>query len=82
MMNTRSRTRARESALNGKADKGVDAYLSKELTDEHYAKRLNKLSTRKIRSQKWACPTTINQLGMGNDFNLLCDNVGLRPFVF
>lgn len=31
---------------------------------------------------KWACPNTIAALGIGNDFQLFCNNIGLHQFVF
>ena len=37
---------------------------------------------RDIRTTKWACPATIHRLGITNDFDLLCNNVGIREFVF
>ena len=37
---------------------------------------------RDIRTTKWACPTTILFLGITNEFDLLCNNVGIRHFVF
>ena len=37
---------------------------------------------RDIRTTKWAFPATIHRLGITNDFDLLCNNVGIREFVF
>jgi hypothetical protein len=41
----------------------------------------NMLIKREIKSTKWACPTTINEPGITNDFDLICNRVGLSPFV-
>ena len=35
-----------------------------------------------MKTTKWACPITLNQLGITNDVNLLCSRVGLQNFVF
>ena len=37
---------------------------------------------RDIRTTKWACPATIHYLGITNDFDLLCNNIGIHEFVF
>jgi hypothetical protein len=51
-------------------------------TEDIHKNRFGILKNREIKSTKWACPTILNQLGMTNDFNLLCNRVGLFPFVF
>ena len=37
---------------------------------------------REIRTTEWVCQTTILRLSITNDFNLLCNNVGILNFVF
>jgi hypothetical protein len=51
-------------------------------TGERPIAQFNMLISREIKSTKWACPTTFNQLGITNDFNLLWNRVGLSLFVF
>jgi hypothetical protein len=53
-----------------------------QLTEDITIARFNMLIDWGINIAKWACPTTINQLGITNDFNLLCNRVVLSPFVF
>src|SRR4051812_2251288 len=44
--------------------------------------RFKKIENQEVKATKWACPVTLNQLGISNDFNLLCNRVGLQNFVF
>lgn len=89
-MNTRSAT-ARARALA----RGEAAHSSKEIAHRHQTfyqginftnrsqrSKYKKLHEREVRSTKWAFPATIATLGIGNNFNLLCANVGLQHFVF
>jgi hypothetical protein len=43
--------------------------------------RFKNLRPCEVRSTKWACLNTIAALGIGNNFQLLCNNVGLQDFV-
>jgi len=45
-------------------------------------KKFQKLTARKIKATKWACVNTLAKLGITQDFNLLCHNVGLHHFVY
>ena len=49
--------------------------------EKNQARRFNILNEREMRTTKWACPSTINRVRIGNDFDLLCNNVGIRHFV-
>ena len=75
-MNTRSRTRIQARDALNQERMGI------KFVERTKADRFGLLKKREIRSTKWACPTMINQLGITNDFNLLCNRVGLFPFVF
>ena len=81
MMNTRSRTRLHAEA-SSRATTLSDERMGIEFTERFNTNRFARLKDREIQSTKWACPTILNQLGMTNDFNLLCNRVGLLPFVF
>ena len=80
MMNTRSR--ARLQAETSACDALNKEWMGIEFIENFSITRFGRLKEREIRSTKWACPTILNQLGMTNDFNLLCNRVGLLPFVF
>src|SRR3954470_21467021 len=47
-----------------------------------HRERFDKNKNREVKATKWACPITVNQLGISDDFNLLCNRVGLQNFVF
>lgn len=81
-MNTRSHSRAVASQVAPPIEDGSPASLGIEFTEDFHLNRFNRLKDREIKSTKWACPYTLNQLGLGLDFNLLCNNVGLLHFVF
>ena len=81
MMNTRSRTRLHAEA-SSRAAALSDEQMGIEFTENFNTNRFGRIKDREIQSTKWACPTILNQLGMTNDFNLLCNRVGLLPFVF
>ena len=51
-------------------------------TNHESRKEFQKLSTRKIKATKWACESTLTKLGIINNFNLLCDNIGLHHFIY
>ena len=80
-MNTRSCSRvvAAQAAL---PVGDTPASLGIEFDDRRHLNRFNRLKDREIKSTKWACPHILNQLGLHNDFNTLCNNVGLLEFVF
>ena len=44
--------------------------------DKQHRDRFNKIKNREVKTTKWACPIILNQLGITNDFNLLCNRVG------
>ena len=75
MMNTRSQARAR-AATAAQNRMGI------RFEDELHRDRFNKIKHREVNTTKWACPIILNQLGMPNDLNLLCNRVGLQNFVF
>ena len=80
MMNTRSQTRAHATA-------SASWVISQErmgirFRDEAHRERFNKIKNREVKATKWACPIILNQLGISNDFNLLCNRVGLQNFVY
>ena len=81
MMNTRSQTRVHAEAST-RATPPSDEQLGIEFTENFNTNRFRRLKNREIQSTKWACPTILNQLGMTDDFNLLCNRVGLLTFVF
>ena len=81
-MNTRSQARARAAASSSRAAAVAEDLMGIQFTDEYQHDRFNKIKNRGIKTTKWACPTTLNQLGITNDFNLLCNRVGLQKFVF
>src|SRR3954462_9009047 len=49
---------------------------------ESHHDRFDRIKNREVKATKWACPVTLNQLGISNDFNLLCNRVCLQTFVF
>ena len=81
MMNTRRRTRVHAEA-SAHAAALRDEQMGIVFTKDFNTNRFRRLKDREIQSTKWACPTTLNQLGMTDDFNLLKNRVGLIPFVF
>ena len=81
MMNTRSRTHVSADATSRTAAPS-DELMGIEFTENFNTNCFRRLKNREIQSTKWACPTILNQLGLTNDFNLLCNRVGLLPFVF
>ena len=44
--------------------------------------RFRQLKGRPIKSTKWACPTMLNHLGIGQQFRELANAAGLQHFVF
>jgi hypothetical protein len=52
------------------------------LRGKNYPCRFRFLDEHEMKTTKWACPTTIQRLGITNDFDLLCNNVGIRDFPF
>jgi hypothetical protein len=81
-MNTRSRTRVQAAKASSSSEPPPrNERMGIQLIGERPIARFSVLVDRQIKSTKWAFPTTINQLGITNDFNLLCNRVGLSPFV-
>ncbi|KAK1668104.1 hypothetical protein QYE76_056263 [Lolium multiflorum] len=58
------------------------ASLGIEFEDQRHLNRFNHIKDHEIKSKKWACPYILNQLGLRDDFNTLCNNVGLLDFCF
>ena len=82
MMNTRSQTRARATTSSFWAAAAAQDRMGILLADELHRDCFNKIKNQEVKTTKWACPIILNQLGMTNDFNLLCNRVGLQNFVF
>jgi hypothetical protein len=80
-MNIRSRSRAVEAQSAKPIEDVTLTSLGTEFTKGFHLNCSNRLKNREIKSTIWACPYTLNQLGLAFDFNLLCNNVGLFPFV-
>ena len=86
-MNTRSRTRANTTTSATQSSEIIKKATNKEkklgikFQEKNQARRFNIPNEREMRTTNWACPSTINRLGIGNDFELLCNNVGIRHFV-
>ena len=81
-MNTRSQARARAAASSSRAAAAAQNRMGIRFEDELHRERFNKIKNREVKTTKWACPIILNQLGIINDFNLLCNRVGLQNFVF
>ena len=82
MMNTRSQTRARATASSSRAAAAAQDRMGIWFADEQHRDCFNRIKIREVKTTKWACPIILNQLGITNDFNLLCNKVGLQNFVF
>ena len=82
MMNTRSQTRARATVSSSQAAATAQDRMGIRFADELHSDRFNKIKNREVKTTKWAWPIILNQLGITNDFNLLCNRVGLQNFVF
>ena len=80
MMNTRSQTRAHAAASASRAV--AQEHMGIRFRDELQRDRFNRIKNREVKATKWACPIILNQIGISNDFNLLCNRVGLQNFVF
>jgi hypothetical protein len=65
-----------------KSKPNEDEYLGIELGRKQDYARFKQLHARTLKSTEWACPTVINYLGIGNNFNTLITNVGLQEFVY
>jgi hypothetical protein len=61
------------NASSSSAPPPMNDRMGIQLTGDIPIARFNMLIKREIKSTKWACPTTINQLGITNDFDLLCN---------
>ena len=90
-MNTRSQTRASANpSVSGSASKASNVikkspavrFMGIKLRGKANQTKYKTHEQRDIRTTKWACPATIHRLGITNDFDLLCNNVGIRNFVF
>lgn len=79
-MNTRSHTRALAAASSSWAI--AQERMGIRFKNEAHRDHFNKIKNREIKATKWACHVTLNQLGISDDFNLLCNRVGLQTFVF
>src|SRR3954468_7352242 len=79
-MNTRSKTRALATASSSRA--AAQEPMGIRFKDESHRDHFNKIKNREVKATKWACPVTLNQLGISDDFNLLCNRVGLQNFAF
>ena len=77
MMNTRSQTRARATASSSRAAAAAQDRMGIRFADKQHRDRFNKIKNREVKTTKWVCPIILNQLGITNDFNLLCNRVGL-----
>jgi hypothetical protein len=81
-MNNRIRSRVVASQVAPPLRDGTPTSLGIEFTEDFRHNRFNRFKDQEIKSTKWVCPYTLNQLGLGLDLNLLCNNVGLHHFVF
>ena len=80
MMNTRSQTRARAAASASRAV--TQEHMGIRFRNELQHDRFYGIKNREVKTTKWACPIILNQLGIYNDFNLLCNRASLQNFVF
>ena len=80
MMNTRSQTRAR--ATDSASRDVAQERMGIRFRDEAHRDRFNRIKNREVKATKWACPIILNQLGISDDFNLLCNRAGLQNFVY
>ena len=80
MMNTRSQTHARAAASASRAV--AQERMGIRFRNELQRDRFNRIKNQEVKAIKRACPIILNQLGISNDFNLLCNRVGLQNFVF
>ena len=89
-MNTRSQTSASANpSASGSASQTsqvikknpVDKFIGMKLRGKNHPRIFRFLDEREMKTTKWACPATIQRLGITNDFDLLCNNVGIRDFV-
>ena len=79
-MSTRIQTRACATASASRA--AAQECMGIKFKDEPQHDRFNRIKNWEVKTRKWAYPTILNQLGVSNDFNLLCNRVGLENFVF
>ena len=80
MMNTRSQTRARAAASTSRAF--TQECMGIRFRNELKHARFDRIKNREVKATKWACPIILNQLGIYDDFNLLCNRAGLQTFVY
>ena len=80
MMNTRSKTCA--CAATSASRTVAQEHMGIRFRDELQRDCFNMINNREVKATKWACPIILNQLGISNDFNLLCNIDGLQNFVF
>ena len=73
----RSQTRACATESSSRAAAAAQDRMGIRFADEQHHDRFNMIKNREVKTTKWACPIILNQLGMTNDFNLLCNRVGL-----
>ena len=82
MMNTRSQTCARATASSSRAAAAAQDRMGIRFADELHRDRFNKIKNREVKTTKWACPIILNQLGITNDFNLLCNRLSYKTLFF
>ena len=73
-MNTRGDTR-RHRALD-------EDFFGINLRTRGQTTRFRQLKARPIKSTKWACPTMLNHLGIGQQFRELANAADLQHFIF
>src|SRR4051812_40386861 len=81
-MNTRIQSRVRATVSSSRAAAAAQDLMGIQFRDELQRDRFNTINNREVKTTKWACPIILNQLGISNYFNLLCNRVGLHNFVF
>src|SRR4051812_37096939 len=83
-MNTRSQTRACAAASSSQAAATTASRgrMGIRFRNELQHDLFSKINNREVKATKWACPVILNQFGVSNDFNLLCNRVGLQNFAF
>src|SRR4051812_23403560 len=80
MMNTRRQTRALATSSFSRA--ATQERMGIRFRNESHRDRFDRIKNQEMKAIKWACPIILNQLGIFDDLNLLCNRVGLQNFVF
>src|SRR4051812_7541878 len=81
-MNTRSQMCAHDAASSSQAAAVAQDRMGIRFRNELQRDRFNKIKNREVKTTKWDCPVILNQLGISNDFDLLCNRFVLQNFVF